>query len=214
MNFGVLIVLITILGYIANWINWRFLNYRLVRLLYFIGAFVHETSHAILCVLTGARILEFKIFSKQPRVVYSEPRLRIIGKPLISLAPIAGGLLFLFLINEYLIAGYFQIPVVRDFKDILISPFALLHQLNLLHWQSWLMILLFLNVGAMIGPSIKDLKNIWPTLIIFFFIKSTMFNNLIFLVFGLILTNIFIQIVLVLFIWLYRMLSKDKKAIF
>jgi len=212
MNFGVLIVLATILGYVANWINWRFLNYRLVRLLYFVGAFVHETSHAILCVLTGARILEFKIFSRQPSVTYSKPRLRLIGEPLISLAPIIGGLLFFYLINEYLIAGYFQVPAVASPKDALMSPFALLGQINLIHWQSWLMILLFLNAGAMIGPSVRDLKNIWPILIIFFLISSTIFDNLLFLVFGLILTNILIQIILISFIWLFRRLKKPSLA--
>jgi len=208
MNLGVLIVLITILGCIANWINWQFLNYGLLRLLYFIGAFVHETSHAILCVLTGAGISEFKIFSRQPRIVYNEPRLKLIGKPLISLAPIIGGLLFFFLINEYLLAGYFQVSVIASLKDALMFPFALLRQINLIHWQSWLMILLFLNAGAMIGPSVKDLKNIWPILIIFFFINSTIFDNLIFLVLGLILTNIFIQIILILFIWLFKFFKK------
>ena len=94
MNLGVLIILITISGYLSNWINWQFLNYKPVRLLYFLGSFVHETSHAALCLLTGAKIKEFKVFSRQPRVVHSEPKLPILGMPLISLAPLFGGSAF------------------------------------------------------------------------------------------------------------------------
>jgi len=211
MSFGILIVLVTALGYVANWINWRFLNYRLVHLLYFVGAFVHEASHAILCVLTGARILEFKVFSRQPRVAYNSPKLRLIMEPLISLAPIIGGLLFFYLVNEYLIAGYFQVPAVASLKGALMSPLALLSQINLIHWQSWLMILLSLNAGAMIGPSVRDLKNIWPILIIFFFINSTALDSLLFLVFGLILTNIIIQVILIIFIWFLKLLKKPSR---
>ena len=207
MNLGILIVLITFLGYIANWINWKFLNYIFVRLLYLIGAFIHELSHALFCLLVGARIIEFKIFSRQPKVVYIEPRLKYIGRPLISLAPIIGGLLFLFLINNYWLKESFDIFQISDYKDIFSSPLALLAQINLLNWQSWVILLLFLNVGAMIGPSVQDLKNIWPFLIIFFFIESTVFDNLLFLALGLILMNILIQVIFIVIIKVIKLLK-------
>ena len=209
VNLGLLIIFITLLGYIGNWINWRYLNYKLTHLLYFIGAFVHETSHALACLLTGARITEYNIFSRQPRVVYSpNPRLPLIGRLLISLAPLIGGLLFLFLINHYWLSGYFNLPQVSDWRDIPLIPLGLLSQINLLGWQSWVMILLFLNVGAMIGPSVKDLKNIWPVFPVFFFVKSPLFVNFAFLVIGLILTNIIIQFFLILLINLIKIVKK------
>ena len=207
MNLGILIISITILAYISNWINWRYLNYKLTHLLFFIGAFVHETSHALVCLLVRARVEDYNIFSKQPRVVYSKPRLPIIGQPLISLAPLIGGLLFLFLINDYWLASYFNLPEVSNWQDILLVPLKLLSQINLLDWQSWVMILLFLNVGAMIGPSLKDLKSIWPILFLFFFIKSSLLLNFTFLVIGLILTNIIIQFFIILFISLIKIVK-------
>ena len=41
LSLGLVIVLIVVLGYASNWLNWQFLNYRLTHALYYIGAFVH-----------------------------------------------------------------------------------------------------------------------------------------------------------------------------
>ena len=200
MNLGILIILIALLGYISNWLNWRYLNYSVVRLLFYVGAFLHELSHVIFCRLTGATITGGNIFSRKPHVIHSKPKLPFIGQLLISLAPIIGGLLFLFLINKYYLVNYFEIPQFSDWQSALIAPLSLLSQINLLDWQSWLMILLFLNVGAMIGPSLQDLKNIWPIMIILLFIKCSPLLSLSLLVIILILTNIIIQIILILVI--------------
>jgi len=200
MNLGILIILIALLGYISNWLNWRYLNYSVVRLLFYVGAFLHELSHVIFCRLTGATITGGNIFSRKPHVIHSKPAFPLIGQLLISLAPIIGGLLFLFLINKYYLVNYFEIPQFSDWQSVLIAPLNLLSQINLLGWQSWLMILLFLNIGAMIGPSLQDLKNIWPIMIILLFIKCSPLLSLSLLVIILILTNIIIQIILILFI--------------
>ena len=200
MNLGILIILIALLGYISNWLNWRYLNYSVVRLLFYVGAFLHELSHVIFCRLTGATITGGNIFSRKPHVIHSKPAFPLIGQLLISLAPIIGGLLFLFLINKYYLVNYFEIPQFSDWQSVLIAPLNLLSQINLLGWQSWLMILLFLNIGAMIGPSLQDLKNIWPIMIILLFIKCSPLLSLSLLVIILILTNIIIQIILILVI--------------
>ncbi len=204
MNLGVLIVLITLLGYASNWLNWRYLNYPAVRFLYYFGAAIHESSHAIFCVLTGARISEFSVFSKEPHVTSAKPKIRIVGQILVSLAPIAGGLTFLFLLNKYFFEGYFIVPQSLSPANLFFAPFDLLFQINLLNWQSWLMVFLFLNVGAMIGPSFSDLKNIWPLILASFFINWPPLFALGLLVVALILTNILIQIILMLAILLIR----------
>ncbi len=187
MNLGILIILIALLGYISNWLNWRYLNYPIVRLLFYVGAVIHELSHGLLCFLTGATITESSIFSREPHITNLKPKLPFVGQTLISLAPIAGGLLFLFLINKYFLVNYFST-----------SPLHLLSQINLFDWQSWLMILLFLNVGAMIGPSFQDLKNIWPIIIALFFITLPALINVSLFVITLILINIIIQVILML----------------
>jgi len=200
MNLGILIILIVFLGYISNWLNWRYLNYSVVCFLFYIGAVIHELSHVAFCFLTGATVKEIDIFSKKPHIIHSKPRIPLIGSLLISLAPIIGGLLFLFLINKYCLADYFTIPQFLEWQGFLTALPALLSQINLLDWQDWLMILLSLNIGAMIGPSLQDIKNIWPIIIIFFFIKWPLLINIGLLVIVLILANIAIQIILILII--------------
>ncbi len=178
MNLGVIILLIAACGYLSNFLNWRYVNVGAVRLLYYIGAFVHETSHAALCILTGARIEQFTVFSRQPQVVHRKSKIPLVGELLISAAPIVGGILFLFLVNQYLLGGYFtaHAPAVSGWQDwaaFLAIPLGFLAQIDFLQWQSWVMILLFFNVGAMLGPSPRDLKNVWPALILLFFVPST-----------------------------------------
>jgi hypothetical protein len=191
-NLGVIIILITALGYLSNVLNWRYLNNGVIRFLYYIGALVHETSHAVLCVLTGAKIEEFTVFSNQPRVVHRKSRIPLLGELLISAAPIAGGLLFLFLVNRYLLGNYFA-PTAT----------ALLH-LNLLQWQSWVMILLLFNAGAMLGPSTWDLKNVWPVLIILLFVHYAPVAAFGLMALGLIVANIVLQLIAIVLIFLLR----------
>ena len=196
INLGIVIIAISALGYVSNWLNWRLLHFKIVHFFYFLGAFVHESSHALLCLLTGAKILEFQAFSGKPHVTYAKPKLAILSNPLISFAPIAGGLLFLWLVNKFVLAGYFVIPELLVWQNIFSDTIKLLAQINVMAWQSWVMILLFLNVGAMIGPSARDLKNIWPVLILLLFVKSQFFIHLGLLAVMLILVNITIQVAL------------------
>ena len=197
MNLGLAVLFVSLLGYISNWLNWHFLNNRVTAFLYYIGALVHETSHAVLCVLTGARIEEFSAFSSQPHVTHRRSRIPIIGEVLISFAPIAGGILFLFLINTYLLKGYFTVPRFSGWQGALSVIRALVSQLRLFAWQSWVMAFLFLNVGAMIGPSFRDLKNIWFVILLLFFVQSGTLVSLCWFAAGLILVNIALQAVLI-----------------
>ncbi|MEK7644764.1 MAG: hypothetical protein AAB391_00360 [Patescibacteria group bacterium] len=199
LSLGLVIVLIVVLGYASNWLNWQFLNYRLTHALYYIGAFVHESSHALLCLATGAKIEEFKVFSYQPHVIHRPSRLPILGALLISAAPIAGGLAFLYAINHFLLDGYFIAT-----GDV----FAQLTQLNPFHWQSWVMILLCLNAGAMLGPSPQDIKNIWPLLILLFFVQSNFLMNIGLAALSLIVANIAIQLVLILLVKMWRIVRQ------
>ena len=118
------------------------------------------------------------------------------GKQLFIFIAIAGGLLFLYAVNHFFLSTYFVIPQFSSWQNISDQVLALLLQLNLTHWQVWLVLLLFLNVGAMIGPSFQDLKNIWPVLIVLLFVRSDFLNHLGLLAIILILTNIIIQLIL------------------
>jgi hypothetical protein len=200
ISLGIVIVLIAVLGYVSNLLNWRYLNYGIVRLLYYLGAFVHETSHAALCILTGAKIEKFTVFSGQPQVVHQRSRLPFIGEVLISFAPIAGGLLFLFIVNRYLLGNYFALPQLSNWhgwQSIFAGSLKLLLQIDLFQWQSWVTILLFFNIGAMLGPSSQDLKNVWLALIVLFFVRFPLFVSVGLMAISLIVINIIFQVVVV-----------------
>jgi hypothetical protein len=205
MNLGIIILLIVLLSYISNWLNWRYLNYRITALLYYIGTFVHESSHAALCLFTGAKIEKFEVFCRQPQVIHRKSKLPFFGELLISLAPIAGGMLFLFLVNHYLLGNYFNITITT--RPLQIIP-QLISQFNLLHWQSWILILLFLNAGAMFGPSFQDLRNIWPALILLFFVNYAPIENFGLIVANLIIINIAIQIALIICLSISRFIRQ------
>ncbi|MBL7021924.1 hypothetical protein ISR92_01200 [Patescibacteria group bacterium] len=197
MNLGVLVLIIAVLGYLSNLLNGHFLNHRITHWLYRVGAIIHETSHAIMCILTGAKITEFKVFTRQPHVSHTKSKIPILGQTLISLAPIAGGLLFIYTINNYLLNNYFTIITPSSWGEITNTVLLFLQQINFTEWQSWVMILLFINVGAMIGPSTKDLKNIWPIIIIMFFINWPLLANICLIAISLIIINIAIQLIII-----------------
>lgn len=198
LTLGIIIITITFLGYFSNFLNGRYLNFFPINLLYYLGAIIHETSHAIMCVFTGAKITDFSIFSSQPHVSHQKSKIPFFGQTLISLAPMAGGILFLYIFNHFLLKDYLDINSISNIEDLLKYPFFIISQLNLLEWQTWLIILISLNSGAMLGPSTQDLKNIWPVLLILFFVKWNFLAQILFLIISLIVTNIIIQIGLII----------------
>jgi len=205
MNLGLLIILISLFGSISNWLNWQYLNFTLVRFLYYIGTVVHELSHAILAILTGAKVTEFKVFSNQPHILHTKSKIPILGEILISIAPVIGGILFLFLINKYLLGNSFVIPHFYSLQSLYEVPLNIISQINFLSWKSWVMILLFMNVGAMISPSWKDLKNIWPAIIVLLFFSNSFLAYFCLLAIGLIIINIIIQIALIIITKIFKL---------
>ncbi len=209
MTLGIIIILIAIFGSLSNYLNWKFLNTKIMKYLYYIGAAVHESSHAIMCLLTGAKIEEFKIISNEPHVTHTKSKLKIIGQVLISSAPVFGGIAFLFLI-DYLLPS-FNLDIINstsNISEIILLPFSIISNLNIFSWESIVLILLFLNAGAMIGPSTQDLKNAWPIFIVLIFVNIPTLNNLFFTGLIIILANIYIQIIMIGVLKIFRFIIK------
>jgi len=204
MSIGIIIILITIFGYFSNLLNNKYLNYKIVRILYFLGAFIHESSHAIMCIFTGAKIEKMEIFSAQPKVVHRKSKIPIIGQMLRYLSPIAGGFLFIFLINKFVLNNLITIESSSNWKEIFKISFNFISQINLLSWQGIVFVLLLLNSGAMMGPSFQDIKNIWPALLVLLFVKWSLINSLGIIIICLIIANILIQIPIIIILKILR----------
>lgn len=206
ISIGLLLIAISALGYFSNWLNWRFLNYKWNEWLYFLGAFVHESSHAIFCLLSGAKIAEFKIFVRQPRVSYLKPKLPILGNLFISIAPALIGLLAVYLADKFLLKNYFTIPHLKNITSFPQAFFSFLKQINFSDWKNLLALFFSLNLGAMLAPSRQDLKNIWWLIIILFFFSSPGFTGLGILVIFLILLSILAQSALLILRFLLKII--------
>jgi len=205
LTIGIVIITISAIGYVSNWLNWRFLNYKINHLLYYFGAFIHESSHAILCVATGAKVSEYKVITIQPHVTYSNSKLPVFGNFLISIAPILGGLTFMFFVNKYFLANQFIMPPFSNWKFFLDDFLKFFKQINVTKWKDLVALFLFLNMGAMIGPSWQDLKNVWFIIFILVFIPSVFIAHLGLLAVAFILMSIILQIILIAIIYLVKL---------
>ena len=70
----------------SDFASHRFFHYALAP-----GVVVHELSHLLSCLLTGAKVGRVVLFGPSGgSVEHSEPRMPLLGRPVISLAPIVG----------------------------------------------------------------------------------------------------------------------------
>jgi hypothetical protein len=68
------------------------------------GVVVHELSHALACLLTGAKVHSMVLFRSDGsgEVRHGKPKLKYIGEVVIALAPLVGGLVCLILLGMLL----------------------------------------------------------------------------------------------------------------
>lgn len=123
------------------------------------GIALHEISHAVGCLITGARILEMKVFSREGGYVrHGRPKVPFIGKPVISLAPIFGGLLVIYLMT--LLLGYSLHVDIEYTNPISFITSSFTFILNNIHiWHFWIFLYVLVSISATIAPSGTDLKN-------------------------------------------------------
>jgi hypothetical protein len=123
------------------------------------GVAVHELSHTLGCFLTGARVVEVKLISKQGGYVkHTKPRIPVVGPVVISLFPLFGGVLFIWIIAMAM--NYSGIGLL-DLNDPISSAgrLASFFSANFLRWHFWIFLYLLVSVSASLGPSNRDIRN-------------------------------------------------------
>ncbi|MDD4136510.1 MAG: hypothetical protein PHT99_01265 [Methanoregula sp.] len=134
------------------------------------GVIVHECSHILGCILTGAKITNVVFFSKDGgSVMYTRPKLPVLGDVIISSAPlfciplVLTGLTWCF--SAFLGCTFPELPLS-------VSSVDTLHELALgigaLFWLNvvsafhpWFLLYLYLTLSLVlsVAPSAQDMKN-------------------------------------------------------
>ena len=199
MTVGIYLIIILILGYFSVNLRAR-LNLKWLKPFTWLGIFIHEASHALACIITGGKVVGFQVSSTAGSVSHYKSKVPIIGPMLVAIAPIIGGLIAIGLLNKFWLGtslGITSSDIWRTFLNV-VSTF------NFLSLSTWVLIILFLNIGVMLGPSVQDLKNIWPLVVLSFFIKSEKVAQIL----SLVIVLIAINIILFFMIWLVKILFK------
>lgn len=190
MTIGIYILIIMALGYASVYLRERWLIAGWMMPLTWLGIFIHESCHALACLITGGRVTGFRVTAREGYVTHYRPKVPIIGPMLTAIAPMFFGLIIIGLLDHFWLKISLNITTINiwdNFVQVIIN-------LNPLTLSGWILIALLLNIGVMLGPSLADLKNIWPLILISFFIRSQSLAMILSLVIALILVNIMIFI--------------------
>ena len=194
MTVGFYIISILILSYFSVYIRERWLRLKWLKPLTWLGIFIHESAHALFCVLTGGRVTGFRVTSTEGYVTHYRPKVPVIGPMVTSIAPMIVGLVVIGILNHFWLKTSLGITSANLWENFL----AVGSNLNPFTWQAWVLLAIFLNIGVMIGPSLADLKSIWPLVIISFFINSNALAQILVLVIIMIGFNILLFLIILL----------------
>lgn len=207
-----LFVLLEILNYLYFYL---FYNIKFLRQTLFLGVFIHEFSHFLMCKLTGAPVFDFKVGLKSGFVKHGHSKIPFLGNILISLAPLFVGIALLIgimiILSSLTYSEFWQMAQtsITLNLDVLVTHIKIiLSSFNYSHWTFWILLLLSLSILATFKPSHQDLGNAAYVLALLVFLSYYAFMvpiNLM-IIFVLVLANFLqlIAIVLVLPIYLIK----------
>lgn len=157
----------------------------LFRLTIFPGVLVHELSHYFMCKLTGARVVELKLFEKQQvghqtvyggYVTHGPSKLPLVGDPLISFAPVFGCLGVMAMLtwaagdplefhNNPTENRELEIAPVENLKAIVLGVMYVVGHFpgqvveHAKEWTFWAYLYLIVSLAIALAPSKQDFAN-------------------------------------------------------
>jgi hypothetical protein len=155
------LIAIVISAVLINYL-WQHLSASFFRLFVAPGVIIHEISHTIGAIITGAKVKKISLFQKKGGYILHTPSpIPILGQMVISLAPLLGGIASLFLLTYWIEPQLLKSISAHqlDLKTIL-SPWKILFQFPWFDFKSWLYLYLVLSVSTCLNPSLVDLKYI------------------------------------------------------
>jgi len=152
-DFYQLILFVTLILAASSLVQYFLLNSfigRRYRLFVAPGVVVHEFSHALFCLLTGAKIQSIELFKKEGgQVAYTKSKIPVISDFLISMAPLLIGLVIIYFLSHWL--------GIADKKTVL--------SFNYHSFSNWIIFYLIVSIAVTMTPSKQDLKNILFTIV-------------------------------------------------
>jgi len=126
------------------------------------GVVVHELSHAITCLITGAKVTSISMFKKEGgEVKHGYPKIPVLGQILISLSPFIVGSILIFILARALGIANSELPQVSlNPASIILWAKETFSALNLREFKTWLILYLSISIAVTMTPSIKDIRNI------------------------------------------------------
>lgn len=129
------------------------------------GVILHELSHALGCLVTGAKITHISFFDRKGgSVEHQKPFIPLVGQVIISLAPLVGGVAIIFLVSKYI--GVKEVSLAGmnlSYLSVKETVFNVLRGVSLSSRLDWLIIYLALSMAVTMNPSFQDLKNVAGT---------------------------------------------------
>jgi len=206
MTVGLYLIIILLLGYLSVYLRERYLQMKWLKPLTWLGIFIHESCHALFCLLTGGKVTGFRVTSTEGYITHYRPKVPVVGPMLTAIGPMVGGLIIMGVLNHFWLKTSLNISSANLWENFL----AVGSNLNPFTWQAWVLLAIFLNIGVMVGPSIADLKSIWPLIILSFFVHSDSLAQILALIIVLIALNILLFLLILL---IKRLLDKKKTTI-
>lgn len=169
---GIALLILAAYGLRALWI--KAMPDRLLAYLIAPGVAVHELSHAAACVLTGAKVHSMVLFRSDGsgEVRHGPPKLKHVGDVVISLAPLGGCTLCLWLlglllqspVNMYAVSAEGvqtnTFAFLWDLAGLVLRDLRLaLETTSLTSWRTWVFLYFAMCFTMGMAPSRQDLKN-------------------------------------------------------
>jgi hypothetical protein len=164
-------IVVMLLSLMLDYLWARILPVRgLYYVLRFPGVVVHECSHILGCILTGAAVQKVVLFSEGGgSVTYSRPKVPVLGDVIISTAPVFCIPLVLafctWVFGQYLGCVFPVFPFPVDSANMLaglVAGIFGMFEANLVsQFDPWFLLYLYLTLSLMlsVAPSLQDLKN-------------------------------------------------------